>query len=134
MRHPTEIQIAFTTPTRPVVLRNGEKANERSVGAVVLLIREQMPKIAPRIAPADGPKRIAPMITGMCTVVALIIGSWIIPSGVLARRMTIAAISATLTRYRVSFFIVKILLKNMDISSRAKEKQELFCVHLLLGS
>ena len=70
----------------------------------------------------------------MCTVVALIIGSWIIPSGVLARRMTIAAISATLTRYRVSFFIVKILLKNMDISSRAKEKQELFCVHLLLGS
>ena len=68
MRHPTEIQIAFTTPTRPVVLRNGEKANERSVGAVVLLIREQMPKIAPRIAPADGPKRIAPMITGMCTV------------------------------------------------------------------
>ena len=46
MRHPTEIQIAFTTPTRPVVLRNGEKANERSVGAVVLLIREQMPKIA----------------------------------------------------------------------------------------
>ena len=62
MRHPTEIQIAFTTPTRPVVLRNGEKANERSVGAVVLLIREQMPKIAPRIARRMDQKN-RPMIT-----------------------------------------------------------------------
>ena len=41
-------------------------------------------------------------MTGMCTVVALMIGSWIMPSGVFARTMTIAAISATQTIHLVS--------------------------------
>ena len=46
------------------------------VGAIVLLIREQIRQIRRlRIAPAAGPSKIAPRITGMCTVVALIIGS-----------------------------------------------------------
>ena len=79
------------------MLINGENAKDKSVGAIVLLTREHTPNTNPKIAPADGPNRIAPMITGMCTVVALITGSWIIPSGVFAKRMTIAAISATLT-------------------------------------
>ena len=73
--HPTEIQIAFNAPGIPVVLINGENAKDKSVGAIVLLINEHTPNTAPRIAPADGPNRIAPIITGMCTVVALIIGS-----------------------------------------------------------
>lgn len=48
---------------------------DRRVGAMVLLISEHIPKTAPRIAPAAGPNRIAPRITGICTVVALIIGN-----------------------------------------------------------
>ena len=94
-RQPMAIQRAFSMPNAPVVLRNGENANDKSVGDVVLLITEQIPNTAPRIAPAAGPRRIAPMMTGMCTVVALIIGSCIIPIGVLANKMTMAAISAT---------------------------------------
>ena len=48
-----------------VVLKKGENAKERSVGAWVLLIMEQIPKTAPKKAPAAGPSRTAPMITGM---------------------------------------------------------------------
>ena len=55
--------------------KNGEKAKDKSVGAIVLLIRENIPNVAPKIAPASGPNTIAPIITGMCTVVALIIGN-----------------------------------------------------------
>ena len=88
-------RLSSAMPNAPVVLRNGENANDKSVGDVVLLITEQIPNTAPRIAPAAGPRRIAPMMTGMCTVVALIIGSCIIPIGVLANKMTMAAISAT---------------------------------------
>ena len=73
--HPTEIQMAFSAPGSPEVLINGEKANDSSVGAMVLLTNEQIPNTAPRIAPADGPNRTAPMMTGIWTVVALIIGS-----------------------------------------------------------
>jgi len=80
------------------MLIKGENAKDKRVGAMVLLIREHTPKTAPKIAPAPGPKRIAPRITGMCTVVALMTGSWIIPRGVFANSMTIAAISATLVR------------------------------------
>jgi hypothetical protein len=90
-------QRAFITPMRPVVLRKGEKAKERRVGACVLLIIEQIPKTAPRKAPAAGPRTMDPMITGMWTVVALMIGSWIMPSGVFASRITIAAIKARVT-------------------------------------
>ena len=63
--HPTEIQTAFIAPGIPVVLINGENANDKSVGAIVLLISEQMPNTPPRIAPAAGPNKIAPRITGM---------------------------------------------------------------------
>ena len=77
---------------------NGEKAKDSKVGAMVLLMREHTPNTPPRMAPAPGPKIMAPRITGMWTVVALIIRSWIIPMGVLAKRMTTAAISATLVR------------------------------------
>jgi hypothetical protein len=38
-----------------------------------------------------------PIITGMWTVVALMMGSWIMPSGVFASRITIAAIKARVT-------------------------------------
>ena len=48
-------------------------------------------------------------MTGMCTVVALMTGSWIMPSGVFASTMTMAAISATLTIQRVSCFFVFII-------------------------
>ncbi len=100
---------------------NGEKAKDRSVGAMVLLINEQIPNTAPKIAPAKGPNRTAPMITGMWTVVALIIGSCIIPRGVFASTMMIAAISATLTIQRVSClcsFIIQFLLVIILISMR----------------
>ena len=68
--HPTEIHTAFTAPMIPVILMNGENANDNNVGAIVLLIIEQIPNTPPRIAPASGPSKIAPRITGMCTVVA----------------------------------------------------------------
>ena len=45
--HPTEIQTAFIAPGIPVVLINGENANDKSVGAIVLLISEQMPNTPP---------------------------------------------------------------------------------------
>ena len=104
--HPTETQTAFNTPGSPVMLINGENAKESKVGAMVLLIMEHMPNTAPRIAPAKGPSKIAPKITGICTVVALITGSCIIPKGVFASRMTTAIISATLASQRVSFFFL----------------------------
>ena len=104
--HPTEIHTAFSTPGSPVILIKGENAKESKVGAMVLLIMEQIPKVAPRIAPASGPSKTAPNITGMCTVVALITGSWIIPNGVFANRITTAIISATLASQRVSFFFL----------------------------
>ena len=105
MRQPTAIQRALMAPTIPVVLMNGEKAKDRRVGAMVLEMTEQIPKTNPRMAPAVGPKIIAPRITGMWTVVALIIGSCIIPSGVLASTITMAAISAIQTMCRVSYFL-----------------------------
>lgn len=109
MRHPTETQIAFMAPKRPVVLINGENAKDRSVGAMVLLISEHAPKTNPKIAPALGPSKMAPIITGMCTVVAFTIGRCIMPRGVFASTITIADISATLTIQRVSCFLVFII-------------------------
>ena len=73
--HPTDTQIAFITPTKPVVLKNGEKAKDNNVGAIVLLIKEHTPKVAPKIPPANGPNTILPIITGICTVVAFTIGN-----------------------------------------------------------
>ncbi len=54
---------------------NGENAKDKRVGVIVLLTTEQIPNTPPRFAPADGPKRIAPRMTGIWTVVALITGS-----------------------------------------------------------
>ena len=100
-RQPTATQRAFTAPAREV-LRKGEKAKDSSAGAMVLLIMEQMPNTQPRMVPARGPSRIAPRMTGMWVVVALMMGSWIMPRGVLASRMTMAAIMATPTIQWVS--------------------------------
>ena len=55
-------------PEIPVMLIKGENAKDRRVGAMVLLIMEQIPKVPPRIAPAKGPSKTAPKITGICTV------------------------------------------------------------------
>ena len=55
--------------------KKGEKAKDNRVGATVLLIMEQIPKVAPKIPPAKGPRTMAPTITGICTVVALITGN-----------------------------------------------------------
>ena len=96
-RQPMLTQRAFRAPISPVVLRKGEKAKESRVGAWVLLTMEQRPKTPPRIAPAPGPRRIDPIMTGICTVVALMTGSWIMPRGVFASRTTIAAIIARVT-------------------------------------
>ena len=101
---PTDTQVAFNTPARPVVLKNGEKAKDNKVGAIVLLIKEQIPNVAPKIPPAIGPSTIAPIMTGICTVVAFTIGNCIIPRGVFANKITIAIINATVTVQRVSFF------------------------------
>ena len=57
------------------MLINGENAKDKRVGAIVLLIMEQIPNVPPKMDPAIGPKITAPRITGMCTVVALITGS-----------------------------------------------------------
>ena len=65
MRQPTEIQRAFMAPDRPVVLIKGENAKDVSAGAMVLLMTEQMPNTPPRTAPAAGPKKIAPRMTGI---------------------------------------------------------------------
>ena len=75
IRQPTEIHTAFRAPMIPLMLIKGENAKDVRVGAMVLLTREQTPKVAPRITPAQGPSKIAPKITGICTVVALIMGS-----------------------------------------------------------
>lgn len=56
--HPTEIQIAFIAPGIPVVLINGENANDNNVGAIVLLISEHSPNTPPKIAPAAGPIKL----------------------------------------------------------------------------
>ena len=69
-------------------------------------VAEEGPSKVNVVLTAAGPNKIAPRITGICTVVALMIGSCIIPSGVFARTITIAAISATLTIQLVSCFFV----------------------------
>ena len=51
-----------------------------------------------------GPSKIAPKITGIWVVVALVMGSGIKPRGVLAMTMMMAASMATPTSQRVSFF------------------------------
>ena len=91
-RHPDEDPAAHRHPQgldragRPVVLMKGEKAKEVRAGVKVLIMTEQMPNTPPRMPPARGPKRMAPRITGMWTVVALVMGRGIMPRGVLARQ------------------------------------------------
>ena len=57
--------------------RKGEKAKDNKVGAMVLLIREHTPKTAPRIAPAPGPKRMAPRDGVWGLIMATITGAGI---------------------------------------------------------
>ena len=75
IRQPTDTHRAFTAPTIPVVLKKGEKQMDAATGATVLLIREHRPNTPPKMAPAMGPSRMAPRITGIWVVVALMVGS-----------------------------------------------------------
>ena len=79
IRHPSAIHRLFATPGNPSVVIKGENAKARRPGAVVLAQIEHRPNRAPSTAPALGPRRIAPRITGMCMVVALITGKGIKP-------------------------------------------------------
>ena len=115
-RQPTATHRAFTAPGRPVVLMKGEKAKEVRAGVKVLMMTEQMPNTPPRMPPARGPKRMAPRITGMWTVVALVMTSGIMPRGVLASSTTMAAIMATPAIHLASFlrfFIFNYLLLSL---------------------
>ena len=67
----------------------GEKANDKSVGANVLLYRLVRPNTKPNPAPIFGPRRMEPMMTGTWTIVAFMSGSCIYPIGVKFRRMII---------------------------------------------
>ena len=79
IRQPMAIHKLFTTPTRPSVDIKGENANESKPGVVVLAQMEHRPNTTPNAAPALGPNRTAPRITGMCIVVAFMTGSGIKP-------------------------------------------------------
>ena len=50
---------------------NGEKANDVTVGLIVLLSNEKIPKTRPTKQPSFVPKTMAAMMTGICSVVAL---------------------------------------------------------------
>ena len=93
-------------------------------------IMEQMPNTQPRMVPARGPSKIAPRMTGIWVVVALMMGSWIMPRGVLASRTTMAAIMATPTIQWVSCLRVFIfnylllpLLHSEDAAHNFREGQ-----------
>ena len=104
IRQPRATHRAFTAPDSPVVLIKGEKAKAVRPGVKVLTTIEQMPNTPPKMAPAKGPRRIAPRMTGIWVVVALVMGRGIKPKGVLAMTMMMAASMATPTSQRVSFF------------------------------
>ena len=57
---------------------------------IIDLIIDDMPKIKPTNAPTNGPSTIAPIITGMCKVVAFKIPSGINPNGVNPKATVIA--------------------------------------------
>jgi hypothetical protein len=60
------------------------------VGLVIDLIRLNTPNINPIIAPASGPSKMAPIITGICIIVAPNGGIGIIPKGVAPKIIEIA--------------------------------------------
>lgn len=96
----------------------GEKAKDVRAGVKVLMMTEQMPNTPPRMPPARGPKRMAPSITGMWTVVALVTTRGIMPNGVLASSTTMAAIMATPAIHLASFlrfFIFNYLLLSLPL-------------------
>lgn len=63
---------------------NGENANESALGAMVFLMRLATPNTPPKNAPLRGPSKTAPITTGTCSMVALMNGRSISPSGVKA--------------------------------------------------
>ena len=67
IRHPTETHRAFTAPSMPPTetAKKGEKQMDAATGATVLLTSEHSPNTPPSTAPAIGPSRIAPMMTGI---------------------------------------------------------------------
>ena len=92
---------------------------------MVLLMTEQMPKTPPKMPPAVGPSKIAPRITGMWTVVALVTTRGIIPRGVLASTTMMAANIATAAIQRVSLlrvFICNYLLLSLPALRRCNAK------------
>jgi len=80
------------------------------VGLEKALIILKIPKIKPTNAPTTGPSKIAPIITGMCIIVALIKGSWINPSGVIPKIMEIADSMPTIA----SCLVLSLALRVVD--------------------
>ena len=74
----------------PMTGINGEKANDKADGVMVLIVILSNPNDNPKNAPILGPKTIPPIITGMCTSVAFIKPKLINPSGVKENKMMIA--------------------------------------------
>ena len=80
----------------------GEKTKEVRLGSMVFLIRLVTPMVRPSTAPALGPRMMAPIMTGICTVVALMNTRGIYPStGIKETATTNAIIRASSTIYAV---------------------------------
>ena len=98
----------FTAPLGPNcdAASTGENTKALTVaGVTVFLIKLVSPKIKPKNAPLFGPRKIAPRITGMWIIVALITPSGMYPSGVKAMIIMIAVKSAVSTKSSVFFLI-----------------------------
>ena len=67
---------------------------------------EHRPNTPPSTAPAAGPSRTAPRITGMCMVVALMTGSGMKPRPVMPMTSRTPQNIARVAMYRVSNFCV----------------------------
>ena len=108
MRQPKAIHRLFRTPGSPSVVINGENAKDRSPGLVVFAQMEHNPNTPPKTAPAPGPSKMAPRMTGMCMVVALITGRGMNPIPVAPMTSSTPQNMARVAMYRVSslvFFI-----------------------------
>ena len=88
IRQPSTIHRDLSAPTAPVLAAamTGEKAKDSSAGVMVLFQMEQRPNTPPKMPPAMGPSKMAPMMTGMCRVVALMRGRGIRPMPVMFRK------------------------------------------------
>ena len=70
--------------------RGFQNTNDTGVGVVILLIKENIPKINPTAIPTIGPSTMAPIITGICIMVAFVGPTGMNPSGVIPRITDIA--------------------------------------------